>query len=61
MQQPICITDGCNRATDQVDHILPVMKYPRLAFRRSSLQGLCTPCHARKSAEERRSEKGFNP
>lgn len=39
---------------EQVDHVKPLRVRPDLAFARENLKSLCTACHARKSAEERR-------
>ena len=40
--------------TVEVDHIVGLRERPELAFDETNLQGLCAPCHARKSALERR-------
>ena len=38
----------------QVDHVIPLASRPDLAFDWSNLQSLCVPCHARKTARERK-------
>jgi 5-methylcytosine-specific restriction endonuclease McrA len=38
----------------QVDHIKGVRAFPDLAYAMDNLQPLCTGCHGRKSAEERK-------
>ena len=54
---PICETPGCDLPSEQTDHVIPVEENPKLAFRWSNLQALCHPCHARKSAEERKAKR----
>ena len=49
-----CLELGVATKTTQVDHIEPLALRPDLATVRSNLQGLCTACHALKSADERR-------
>ena len=49
-----CLADGRHTAAEQVDHIRGIQARPDLAFTMSNLQSLCVPCHARKSARERR-------
>lgn len=54
-----CAAAGHERAATQVDHIEPLVVSiragrPQMAFTESNLQPLCAPCHAAKSAEERR-------
>jgi len=39
----------------QVDHILPVSKYPELKLNMDNMRVLCPNCHARKSIKEKRS------
>lgn len=43
------------RMAMQVDHIEQLTDRPDLAFTEENLQSLCVACHAKKSAEERRS------
>lgn len=38
----------------QVDHVIPRRRRPDLVFEMANLESVCTRCHARKSAEERR-------
>jgi len=45
--------DGRVVLAQQVDHILPLATHPHLAYDLANLQGLCTQCHATKSAQER--------
>lgn len=52
-EQPICATEGCDRLTTDVDHIVPLSEGGAL-WSRSNLQGLCGYCHGIKTAEERR-------
>ena len=61
-EQPLCAdpysrhaNDGRAVAATQVDHIKPLAERPDLVYVRSNLQGLCTSCHAQKTADERRS------
>ncbi|HUO11067.1 MAG TPA: HNH endonuclease [Phycisphaerae bacterium] len=42
------------RPSTHVDHKEPLIDRPDLAFTRSNLQGLCDPCHHRKTADESR-------
>lgn len=46
-----CLAEGRTRATDEVDHIVPLSRGGSNA--RSNLQGLCDPCHKAKSDRER--------
>jgi 5-methylcytosine-specific restriction protein A len=48
-----CTARGETMVAQQVDHILPVVKHPGLAFDRANLQPLCTGCHADKGQVER--------
>lgn len=48
-----CLELGITSRSTSVDHIEPLARRPDLAYHLSNLQGLCDPCHARKSAEER--------
>jgi len=41
----------------QVDHIVPLIEAPTLAYDASNLQPLCDHCHGRKSGLERRVER----
>jgi len=51
LEQPFCANrDG--RPSTVVDHIIPVREQPVLAFVRANLQGLCQPCHSKKTAAE---------
>jgi len=40
----------------QVDHILPVSKFPELKMNMDNMRTLCPNCHARKSAKEKRTK-----
>lgn len=44
-----CRRRGKVKAGEEVDHIYPVDKYPRLAFKLSNLQYLCRSCHVKKT------------
>lgn len=50
-EEPRCRT-GCGALTSVVDHIVPHRGDEQLAFDRANLQGLCKPCHDRKTAIE---------
>lgn len=50
-----CVERGITRAAQSVDHIQSIESRPDLAFVMSNLRSLCNPCHAQKSAEERKS------
>jgi len=59
-RHPLCADpDGYHQASGQVepatqvDHIIPLVERPDLAFDLEALQSLCTACHGRKSARER--------
>jgi 5-methylcytosine-specific restriction protein A len=59
-RQPLCADpSGMHAASGrvtpavEVDHIVGLRERPELAFDEANLQGLCTTCHARKSALER--------
>ncbi len=41
----------------EVDHIVPIRKAPERRLDQTNLQGLCKPCHSRKTARE---DGGFN-
>lgn len=61
-RQPLCadpflLHPGRLVPATQVDHIAPIAQRPDLAYTLSNLQGLCTACHGRKTAMERRREK----
>ena len=49
--EPICRVCKGAVSTD-VDHIRPRLEHPTLAWERSNLQGLCHPCHSRKTLAE---------
>lgn len=58
MEEPLCracLALGIPRKATSVDHIEPLVLRPDLACTMSNLQPLCDPCHAAKSAAERRS------
>jgi 5-methylcytosine-specific restriction endonuclease McrA len=44
--------DGALVVAEEVDHIIGLDTRPDLAFDFENLQGICSPCHARKSACE---------
>ena len=48
-----CASIGRERAATQVDHLVPVVTRPDLAFVEANLQPICDACHRRKSAKER--------
>ncbi|NBE05941.1 HNH endonuclease [Rhodobacter sp. CCP-1] len=47
-----CARDGLVVAAREVDHIVPHRGDPKLFWKRSNWQGLCKPCHSRKTARE---------
>jgi len=49
-EQPICKMPGCWEPSAEVDHIVPKAKGG--TDDRDNLQGLCKPCHSRKTASE---------
>jgi 5-methylcytosine-specific restriction protein A len=54
-EQPFCvecITRGLRVLTSDVDHIVPHRGEPQLFWSRTNLQGLCRPCHTRKTRTE---------
>lgn len=58
-RQPLCVDPflvhpGRVVPATQVDHITPIAERPDLAFVLENLQPLCVPCHAQKTAMERR-------
>lgn len=50
-RHPTC---ACGAPATQVHHVRPLGSNPREAYRRSNLETVCTRCHARASAGERR-------
>jgi 5-methylcytosine-specific restriction protein A len=53
-----CREHGVTEPAAQVHHMIPVAERPDLAFDRDNLRSLCTTCHARREAEERRRQAG---
>jgi 5-methylcytosine-specific restriction protein A len=53
----ICKNLGLVTATTEVDHIIPMAKGG--GHGRDNLQGICTPCHKRKTADEALEARGF--
>jgi 5-methylcytosine-specific restriction protein A len=54
-EQPFCVECiklGLRVLTSDVDHIEPHRGDPRLFWSRGNLQGLCRPCHTRKTRGE---------
>ncbi len=49
-----CLKEGKTVAATIVDHDKPRRFYPELELEDSNLNGLCNPCHERKSAKESR-------
>lgn len=47
-----CLTYNIIKPVDIVDHIKPVLDYPKLAYVYSNLQSLCHQCHNEKTAKE---------
>lgn len=50
-----CIERGVTTPADMVDHILPVRTHWDRRLDASNMQALCNPCHAVKTAKDRRS------
>lgn len=51
-EEPLCRM--CRNAMpSHVDHIIPIVDRPDLAFKRSNLQALCVSCHSRKTVTEK--------
>lgn len=55
-RDPVCVTEGCRSFTSEVDHIVPLAKGGG-AYDMENLQGLCKPCHARKTQSEQQQER----
>jgi len=49
-----CRRHGVREPAMQVHHIKPIVLRPELAFEIDNLAALCTTCHARESARERK-------
>lgn len=67
-RQPLCMDPFFTHAqagqiipATEVDHRLGVWERPDLVWDESNLQALCTACHHRKSAAERRASPASNP
>jgi len=56
-QHPMCIVPGCNRAADEVDHIVPISEAPERRLDATNLQSLCKSHHVLKTWEERKGKK----
>ena len=56
---PLCVEckkKGIVRAAEEMDHITPAAEAPHLFWNEDNWQGLCRPCHERKTASENREE-----
>lgn len=54
-RHPLCQAPGCAAPASQVDHIIPHAGRKDPRFRDpSNLQALCTSCHSRKTARDRK-------
>ena len=51
-RDPVCATPGCFAPSEQMDHVVPLFEGG--AESEDNMQGLCAPCHAAKTAGERR-------
>ena len=54
-ENPLCVhcaDKGITKQADVVDHIVPVKKWKEGELEQSNLQGLCHPCHNRKTYNE---------
>ena len=49
-RDPVCKAEWCNKASTEVDHIIPRRRGG--SDDPGNLQGLCLPCHSRKTALE---------
>jgi 5-methylcytosine-specific restriction endonuclease McrA len=50
-EEPLCA--DCRAAPpEDIDHIRSLVAAPHLALARSNVQGLCKPCHGRKTRRE---------
>lgn len=49
-EEPYC--RECGAPTTEIDHIQSAIDYPHRFLDRSNLQGLCSPCHHRKTGRE---------
>ena len=47
-----CEKRGYVRPSTQADHILPRQTHPELEWEWENIQGICRPCHARKTRRE---------
>lgn len=57
-----CSRRGVIRAAEQVDHVVPLKALiergePERCFDEDGCEGICRPCHATKSAAERRARR----
>lgn len=52
-----CMKNGKITLADMVDHILPIKFYWEYRLTLDNLQSLCNPCHAVKTAEDKRKYK----
>ncbi len=52
-----CLEHGVTEVATQVHHVEGLAARPDLAFTSANLRALCTVCHARREAEERRSTR----
>lgn len=54
-RDPLCLhckAKGIDELSTEVDHVIDRLLRPDLAFDESNLQGLCKPCHSRKTIEK---------
>jgi len=42
---PICVQEGCGKASKEVHHIVPIEENPSLMYVNSNLVPLCRKCH----------------
>lgn len=66
-RDPLCVCSvypGCTHAPGDCgelsvidDHVVPIRDAPERAFDPSNRQGLCIPCHNRKTAQETRATR----
>ena len=56
-----CAAVGIRTRATTADHITPHRGRPELFYDPGNLQSLCTPCHSRKTLDERAARRGTPP
>lgn len=58
----MCLTEGRETPSEQVDHILRLKERPDLALEESNVRALCMSCHSRRTmTDTRAAERGQQP